>query len=289
MSQAPRVSVLVPVYRHEHFVRAAIDSIYAQTWRDFEVIVIDDASPDNSVAVVEKLQQQYGFTFLRNQPNQGVVRTFNRGLAAARGEYIALLAGDDIWLPGKLAEQVAWMDAHPEAAACSGNIIRIDAQGQPLEKKPSLRAAADVSFEEFLSSRFYFPAPVVLLRRRALDDVQAFDERFSYEDWPLWLSLSHKGWRLHRLHSVLGHYRIHGENLHKRIATMEEQNYRILAQYREHPRYRRSLKAMQLGYFESALEISSAEAWPRARSAVQLKWRYVRGLLRLAALKLRGR
>lgn len=282
-----RVSVLVPVYRHEHFVRTALESIAAQTYRDFEVIVIDDASPDASAAVAEPIARELGFTFLHNEKNQGVVRTLNRALALARGEYIALLAGDDLWLPGKLAEQVAYMDAHPAVAACSGSVMRIDADGQPLEDERCLRPAADVSFAEFLSSRFYFPAPVVVLRRNALTDVAAFDESFSYEDWPLWLSLSFRGWRLHRLGSILGHYRIHGDNLHRRLAHMEEQNYRILAQYKEQPGYTKALKKMRLGYFEQSLKISREEAWKRAYSSVQFKWRYVRGLLRLLAMSVR--
>lgn len=286
----PKVSVLVPAYRHERFVAEAIASIYSQTYTDFEVLVTDDGSADGSAELLSRLQAEYGFTLTLNPQNLGLIPSLNAMLAKAEGEYVALLAGDDVWLPEKLAEQVAYMDQHPDVGAHSGNVLRINAEGQFIESASrSLRPAGDVQFSDFLRSKYYFPAPICLLRRRALDAVAAFNPAFSYEDWPLWLALSDAGWRLTRTASVLGHYRIHGANLHKNIEEMERQNYRILAQYQSHALYPASLRAMQLRNFESALEISSAEAAKRAGRAAQLKWRYLRGLIRMGWMRLCGR
>lgn len=130
---SPRVTVFIPVYNRARYVRVAIDSILNQTHGDFEVLVVDDGSTDDSVEIVR------GYTDPRirlelNGRNLGLPKTRNRGLELARGEYLALLDSDDYSYPHRLADQVAFLDAHPDYAEIGGWNRGMSADGKPLRK-----------------------------------------------------------------------------------------------------------------------------------------------------------
>ena len=110
------ISVVIPAYNHGRFLREAIDSVLAQTYAPLEIIVVDDGSTDDT----EQIVRSYGdrVRYIRQQ-NAGVGAARNNGIANARGEYVAFLDSDDLWLPEKLAVQVEYMRRHPECAACA--------------------------------------------------------------------------------------------------------------------------------------------------------------------------
>lgn len=115
----PRVSVIVPSYNHSRFITKALESVRSQTFQDWEVIVIDDGSKDDSVAVASMVAAcDPRITVQTNPTNLGTYGTQQRALDQARGDYIAVLNSDDFWHPEKLERQVAEMDAAPQAAAC---------------------------------------------------------------------------------------------------------------------------------------------------------------------------
>jgi glycosyltransferase involved in cell wall biosynthesis len=109
----PTVTVLIPAYNRESYIAAAVDSILAQTFQDFEVLVIDDGSTDATAEIVRAYRDPR-VRLLENTTNQGISRTSNRGLDAARGRYVAILDSDDYACPPRLARQVAFLDAHPD-------------------------------------------------------------------------------------------------------------------------------------------------------------------------------
>src|SRR4051794_13197703 len=113
----PTVSVVVPTYNQPRLLSETLDGVLAQTFADFEVVVVDDGSTDDTPAVLARYAGRDGRVRVVRQPNAGIGAARNRGLDEARGRYVAPLDHDDLWMPGKLAAQVAFMQAHP---ACVG-------------------------------------------------------------------------------------------------------------------------------------------------------------------------
>lgn len=114
---SPKVSVMMPVYNAALYLREAIDSILSQTFTDFEFLIINDGSTDASGEIINGYADSR-ILYIENKENLGLVETLNRGIALARGEYIARMDADDISLPERFARQVAFMDAHREVGAC---------------------------------------------------------------------------------------------------------------------------------------------------------------------------
>jgi glycosyltransferase involved in cell wall biosynthesis len=129
----PKVTVFIPVYNRADYIGAAIDSILAQSFTDFELLLVDDGSTDRSLEVIKSYQDPR-VRVACNAANLGIPRTRNRGLALARGEYIALLDSDDRAYPQRLAKQVEVLDRHPDYVQVGTWCRMMDAQGQPLKK-----------------------------------------------------------------------------------------------------------------------------------------------------------
>jgi glycosyltransferase involved in cell wall biosynthesis len=185
---APRVSVIVPVYNRPAFVRQAVDSALAQECPGgFEVVVVDDGSTDGT----PKVLASYGDRIrVVTQSNGGVARARNAGFAAARGEYFALLDSDDIWLPGKLAAQLALLDAHPEAGFAHSDVEEFfeDEPGRKWTRRPAIVSGDLV---RTLLRRNVIHTMTVMLRRRAVEEVGDFDPKYPpCEDWDLWLRIA---------------------------------------------------------------------------------------------------
>lgn len=121
----PKISVVMPVYNAEKYLREAMDSILSQTYTDFEFIIIDDGSVDTSPEIVRSYDDAR-IRFYQNEHNMGVAATLNRGLDLAEGEYIARMDSDDISLPERFARQMEYMDAHPECIICGSNLILLE-------------------------------------------------------------------------------------------------------------------------------------------------------------------
>src|SRR4051794_36269759 len=118
----PLVSVVIPAFNRAFILPEALDSVLAQTFKDFELIVVDDGSTDDTEEVLRPYVERRGVRFLP-QANQGPAAARNRGIEAARGKYVAFLDSDDLWLPIKLSVQIPRMEAHPEAVMSYGNVL----------------------------------------------------------------------------------------------------------------------------------------------------------------------
>lgn len=120
LSDQPRVSVIIPTYRHAAYVGETIASVLAQTFRDFELIIVNDGSPDNTADVLRPLIRSNACIRYVEQSNGGQASARNHGLRLAQGEFLAYLDDDDLWPPDKLAWQVPLLECHPEAAFVYG-------------------------------------------------------------------------------------------------------------------------------------------------------------------------
>lgn len=181
--RAPRVTVLMPVYNGERHLRAAIASILSQTYSDFELLILDDGSTDGSAAIAESYDDAR-IRLVRQPTNMKLIATLNHGLDLARGEYVARMDADDVSLPGRLARQVAYMDAHPAVGMCGtwGEVI-----GEPAPRY--LRFPTD---PEAVRCRLFFGCVFVhssVMMRRATFEAHGlrYDPAYPHaEDLQLW-------------------------------------------------------------------------------------------------------
>jgi glycosyltransferase involved in cell wall biosynthesis len=118
-SSRPRVSVVIPTYRRQDMIIDTLESVFLQTFQDFEVIVVNDGSPDETAELLAPLAASGRIRYLE-QPNQGQAAARHRGLEEATGEFIAFLDDDDLWPPDKLEWQVAYLERNPSIAAVGG-------------------------------------------------------------------------------------------------------------------------------------------------------------------------
>ncbi len=216
----PRVSVVVPCFNHGHFLARAIDSILAQSRQDFEVLVVDDGSTDQTRAVVQGYPNR-GERRVRYvwQENRGLPGARNTGIRAARGELIALLDADDSWRPEFLAATGAYLEAHPEAGAVHTGCFFIDARENRLPQVSTGTVPAGMMRTALVGGEFFIPS-AVLVRRRCFDQVGLFDESLrASEDWDMWLRVA-AAVPFGSLPDPLVEYRIHDGNMSGGVERM---------------------------------------------------------------------
>ncbi len=182
----PQVSVIIPTYNRAGHLREALDSVLAQEFRSFELIVVDDGSTDETPPLLLK----YGDSIrVLRQKNRGVSAARNAGIAAGRGALIAFLDSDDIWLPGKLSRQVEFFGQNPEVLICQTEELWVK-NGCRVNPGKRHRKRGGMIFEPSLELCLVSPS-AVMLRRELFDRVGVFDERLpACEDYDLWLRVS---------------------------------------------------------------------------------------------------
>lgn len=227
--QQPIVSVVIPAYKAAQYIGAALDSVFAQTFTDFEVIVVNDGSPDTDE--LERVLAPYrnGIVYIK-QDNLGPSGARNAAIFSAQGEYIAMLDSDDVWMPEYLTEQVKVLQNNPQLdlnyfdALLFGNSAL--AGRTFMETAPS---KGPVTFESLLRYECSIITSCTIARRQALIDAGLFDENFiRCEDFDLWLRLAHRGGRLSYQTQVLAHHRVHGESLAADPVKMVESQIEVL-------------------------------------------------------------
>jgi glycosyltransferase involved in cell wall biosynthesis len=198
----------MPVYNGAKYLREAVDSILGQTFTDFEFIVIDDGSTDGSAETVESYDDPR-IRLLRNGANFGLVKTLNKGIEMASGEYIARMDCDDVSLPERLARQVAFMDSNLEVAASGTWAKDVDARGRVI-------SAVRKPVGEQMEYEFWRPSPLyhssAMIRVSHLGDLRYDPGALHVEDYDLWLRLR-KRHRLDNVPEFLLLYRVHEESV----------------------------------------------------------------------------
>lgn len=209
----PKVSVCIASYNHARFIGETLDSILAQTYRDFEIVVVDDGSTDNSLEILNSYAEKYPqirvFTH-SNHENKGISVTANATIKKSRGEYISFIGSDDIWYPHFLEKQVDFLDKSDVGFVYS-KADCIDKTGKLLNKQIALEVSSKADLTAFLLTTNPVSAVTTTVKRKALEEIGLFDEKLIYSDWDLWIRLSftHK---IGFIDESLGNYRIHGNN-----------------------------------------------------------------------------
>ncbi len=182
----PLVSVIIPTYQRAAVLGEAIESVLAQTFTDYELIVVDDGSTDGTLQVVEKYKEK--ITFL-HQPNRGVSAARNLGIQHSRGQLIAFLDSDDLWLPDKLSNQVPLFQA--QAVGLVFGDIRFFS-GKTIQRKTSFDLYPPRRGKIFgdLFARNFIPASTVVVRKACLETTGLFEREFEpCEDYHLWMRI----------------------------------------------------------------------------------------------------
>ncbi|MGQ9550724.1 MAG: glycosyltransferase family 2 protein [Roseiflexus sp.] len=207
---APKVSVVIPCYRQAHFLSEAVASVVAQTFTDWEIIIVDDGSPDDTAKVARRLIAAHPDRRIRliRQENRGLAEARNAGIRVARAPYILPLDADDMLEPEMLAQTVAVLDSHPTVGFVYTDVRRFGAENNVMRTLP-------YSLERLRFENMMMPA--TLFRREAWEQVGGFRSVSpiqGYEDREFWVSLAEAGWMgLHIPQPLLRYRRTEGSML----------------------------------------------------------------------------
>jgi len=228
-NRPPQVSVIIPAYNQAQYLKDAIQSVLAQTYRDLEIIVIDDGSNDDTPQIAGQFKDSIHYV---HQDNQGLAGARNTGIRCAYGNFIALLDSDDQWLPDYLEKMTGLATRSPEAAVYYCQVRCMDADGHDLQQilggpvKPPV-----MMYQSLLRANFLIPS-TILMRRSIMMEAGLFDQSLrSCEDWDLWLRLLPK-YSFIGTNDCLVRYRLHGsslsanlEGMHKAARATIEKNF----------------------------------------------------------------
>ncbi|MHA2039282.1 MAG: glycosyltransferase, partial [Promethearchaeota archaeon] len=187
----PKITVLMPVYNNEKFLRESVDSILNQTFKDFEFIIINDGSTDRTKKILNAYKD-FRIRVIDNDKNIGITRSLNKGLGLAKGEYIARMDGDDISLPERLERQVKFLENNPKVVLLGNWVEIIDGDGnlRSITRYPTNHC--------FITWIFLFKTclahPTVMYRKKEVLKINGYNSMLSYtQDYDLWVRLSKIG------------------------------------------------------------------------------------------------
>ena len=228
----PTVSVIIPAYNAASFVQETIKSVLDQTFHDFELIVVDDGSTDQTSEIIKKYKDKRIRYFFKS--NSGVSETRNFGLENAKGDVVAFLDADDLFLPTNLEKKVFYLRANPETDLVHSSEIRFSsATGENIT---TVFGSEGKVLEKLLAMRgnvIHSPSSVVV-RKRLLDQVGGFDPKLSTSaDWDMWVRLSAKT-PFGYIPEPLVKYRVHAAQMHNNIKLMDrDMHYAMHKHYQE--------------------------------------------------------
>ena len=194
----PAVSVIIPAFGHAEYIGQTLDSVFAQTFRDYEIIVVNDGSPDNTADVLRPMVSAGEIRYFET-PNEGVAAARNFGMAKAKGEFIAFLDDDDLWPPCKLEWQVAWLLGHSEVSIVSGYVTEIEAKHHlddvPFKSPVSnCERMTEVHFEDFFRSCPFASPGQTLIRAELATELGGFRSAYwGADDYDFWIRASRSG------------------------------------------------------------------------------------------------
>ena len=225
MEQKKLVSVITAAFNSACLIEDTIRSVQAQTYKDWEMLIVDDGSEDNTSQIVEKFAKTDGRICLIKHPrNMGPAISRNTAIEAAKGRYIAFLDSDDLWLPNKLAEQMDFMGKHECALSCTA-YKKIDENGEIIGSL--MKVPAKTNYQKLLFSN-------VIGNLTALYDVEKLGKVYlplvKHEDYGLWLKILKMGYEAYGLNECLALYRIRSNSVSRNKLRAASYQWRV---YRE--------------------------------------------------------
>jgi len=211
-----KVSVVIPVHNGEKYLAQAIESVLAQTFRDFELLIVDDGSTDGTAAIIRSYTERDSRVRALTQENRGVAAAGNRGLQEARHEWVARLDADDVFLPEKLERQVAFLRRNPDAKIVGTLACFINHAGRPLGLVGTEGPYTPAEYYRLIGENrpIYFVNSSTLMHRETILSIGGYREPFApAEDVDLWIRMMEQGHLMLKVPEPLLLYRLHGGSL----------------------------------------------------------------------------
>ncbi|WP_407403362.1 glycosyltransferase [Chryseobacterium sp.] len=239
----PLVSILCLCYNQATFIRESLDSIKKQLYTNYEILICDDFSKDNSVEIIEQWISEnptLPITFVKHEENKGICKSLNELLSLSRGKYIQLLALDDLLEEDKLQRHVSLLERSKETEALVFSEAHlIDDYSKRYQNKfiayhhQYLSLESRNYYHDILMKNF-IPAMSTLLKSSIIKEMGGWDETLSYEDYDMWLGLS-RDFDFIFDDKPSCSYRLHASNTHKKKNFTEDSNFDIFIKHKEHP------------------------------------------------------
>lgn len=227
----PLVSVIIPCYNHQNYIEECLLSVLNQSYKNIQLIVIDDGSKDNSVSIIEKIREEYTFIF-EKQNNIGLSKTINKVLKKyVTGEFVCTLASDDFWDKNKVKIQVDYLNANKQYDFVFSNAYIINHQSQITGSFDEARLKHNCSLEDLMLDKYGIPALTVMLRKSVFDGVGLFDENLAIEDWDMWMRIAETR-QLACIYDKLAYYRMHDSNTTLQIELMMDGRLQIIEKWK---------------------------------------------------------
>ena len=208
----PKISVIMAVYNEEKYIREAIESILNQTFRDFEFIIVDDGSTDNTPKILEEYAKKDSrIRILRNEKNIGLTKSLNKAIKQAKGEYIARMDADDIAMKERLEKQLDFMEKNPDVGLVGTSFYFINEEGKILGK--NIYPTKDEDLRRILIKNNTFCHPSIMIRKEVFDKIGLYDESFeTSQDYELYFRVA-KYFKLANLEEPLLYWRVSKESI----------------------------------------------------------------------------
>lgn len=278
----PRITIIIPAFNAESFLAETLASVQRQTFRAFEAIVVDDGSADRTGEIARQFAEQDGRFVLLRQTHAGEAAARNLALKRARGEWVAFLDADDVWLPEKLAAQLDLLAEEPRANLLFTDCFLWDGRNDFDRRYANPHKFPDGDASRRLIYFDLFATSTVMLKREMVDAVGWFDAELPpAEDWDLWLRVAERGLCVKGVQRPMARYRSWPGQISRDKVRMCKANVRVLEKALARPQsalrrraYQRSLRIAR-GNLELASARPLIETQPRAVPAAALRaWRH---------------
>lgn len=254
----PRVSVIIPAYNAASYTIEAVESILNQTFKDFEIIVVDDGSTDNTKKLLQPYIDCCKIDYIYKE-NGGASSARNMGIKASKGQYVACLDCDDLWLPDKLKICTEFLDKNPEVGLVYTRVCFIDLHGN-IVGIPGGCCYSGMVFEKLIGNNFIVNSTPVV-KKGCFAKVGLFDESIFYPaDWDMWLRIS-EHYPIAYLDTILTKYRVRERsNFEKNIELAKSEIFKVLEKtFRARTYLSRKLKRKAISH----ISFASAKAYTR--------------------------
>jgi glycosyltransferase involved in cell wall biosynthesis len=258
--QVPAISVILACYNTERYIGAAVKSILAQTFRDFEFIIIDDGSTDRSAEILKQLATEDSRIKLVSRPNKGLTKSLNEGLSLAIAPLVARMDADDLSLPTRFEKQFEYLNTNPECVCVGSRVTLIDPYDSPINTTDHKLTHDEIDADLLKGIGWSIVHPAAMMRTEAVRRGGGYQEQFkTSQDLDLWLRLAEIG-KLANLPEALVQYRQHFESV---AFTKADEQWRVKTQIVGDAYDRRGLKRPTEWPFNRRVPLSLVEQLKR--------------------------